>query len=119
MRLIVENLSKNYRGGVQAFQKVQPSLKPGVLGLLGPNGAGKSTLMRILALPLLPLCRRADQVRSRSTNHGYFGSSTSGNPFLAFPMITTFAFELAASFSVASMPFHSSNWGLMPVATIF
>jgi len=49
MQLTVDNLSKNYRGGVQALRSVQLSLKPGVLGLLGPNGAGKSTLMRILA----------------------------------------------------------------------
>jgi ABC-2 type transport system ATP-binding protein len=49
MQLIVENLSKNYRGGVQALRGVQLPLSPGVLGLLGPNGAGKSTLMRILA----------------------------------------------------------------------
>ena len=49
MQLIVENLSKNYRGDVHALRAVQLSLKPGVLGLLGPNGAGKSTLMRILA----------------------------------------------------------------------
>ena len=49
MRLTVEGLSKNYRGGVQALRRVNLALKPGVLGLLGPNGAGKSTLMRILA----------------------------------------------------------------------
>jgi ABC-2 type transport system ATP-binding protein len=52
MRLVVENLSKEYRGGgqvVQALSKVQLALGSGVLGLLGPNGAGKSTLMRILA----------------------------------------------------------------------
>jgi ABC-type multidrug transport system ATPase subunit len=52
MRLVVENLSKEYRGkagAVRAVNGVQLSLGPGVLGLLGPNGAGKSTLMRILA----------------------------------------------------------------------
>jgi ABC-2 type transport system ATP-binding protein len=52
MRLVVENLSKDYRGKagtVRALNSVQLSLGPGVLGLLGPNGAGKSTLMRILA----------------------------------------------------------------------
>jgi ABC-2 type transport system ATP-binding protein len=52
MRLVVENLSKDYRGkagAVRALNSVQLSLGPGVLGLLGPNGAGKSTLMRILA----------------------------------------------------------------------
>jgi ABC-2 type transport system ATP-binding protein len=49
MQLEVENLSKSYRRGVQALDRVRLCLKPGVLGLLGPNGAGKSTLMRILA----------------------------------------------------------------------
>jgi len=49
MQLQVENLSKNYRGSVQALRGVQLTLAPGILGLLGPNGAGKSTLMRILA----------------------------------------------------------------------
>jgi len=49
MQLRVENLSKSYRGNVQALRGVNLALKPGVLGLLGPNGAGKSTLMRILA----------------------------------------------------------------------
>src|SRR5271156_952236 len=49
MQLVVENLSKNYRRGVQALRDIQLTLSPGVLGLLGPNGAGKSTLMRILA----------------------------------------------------------------------
>src|SRR5215468_9060375 len=49
MRLVVEGLSKTYRGGVHALGGVNLALRPGVLGLLGPNGAGKSTLMRILA----------------------------------------------------------------------
>jgi len=59
MQLIVENLSKNYRGGVQALRGVQLALAPGVLGLLGPNGAGKSTLMRILATITRPSSGRA------------------------------------------------------------
>jgi ABC-type multidrug transport system ATPase subunit len=52
MRLVVEDVNKEYRGAsqrVRALSNVQFSLGPGVLGLLGPNGAGKSTLMRILA----------------------------------------------------------------------
>jgi ABC-type Na+ transport system ATPase subunit NatA len=49
MRLLVENLSKEYRSNVRALSEVHLALGPGVLGLLGPNGAGKSTLMRILA----------------------------------------------------------------------
>ncbi|MGA2420603.1 MAG: ABC transporter ATP-binding protein [Candidatus Acidiferrum sp.] len=58
MRLNVEALSKNYRGGVHALREVQLSLAPGVLGLLGPNGAGKSTLMRILATITRPTAGR-------------------------------------------------------------
>jgi len=59
MRLVVENLSKEYRGGarrVRALSNFEFSLGPGVLGLLGPNGAGKSTLMRILATITQPNC---------------------------------------------------------------
>jgi ABC-type multidrug transport system ATPase subunit len=62
MRLVVENVSKEYRGGAQrvrALSNVQFSLAPGVLGLLGPNGAGKSTLMRILATITQPSSGRA------------------------------------------------------------
>src|SRR6266851_8947401 len=49
MRLLVENLSKEYRGNVRALSEVHLALGPGVLGLLGPNVAVKSTLMLILA----------------------------------------------------------------------
>ena len=41
-----------------------------------------------------------------------------GSPFFPLPMTTTFEFWLIASFSVASMPFHSRSAGLMPAATI-
>jgi ABC-type multidrug transport system ATPase subunit len=49
LRLVIERVSKVYRGGVRALADFSLDLGPGVLGLLGPNGAGKSTLMRILA----------------------------------------------------------------------
>jgi len=49
MKLEIENVSKTYRGNVEALRSFCLELGPGVLGLLGPNGAGKSTLMRILA----------------------------------------------------------------------
>ena len=42
----------------------------------------------------------------------------SGRPFLGLPTTTTFALLLIASFSVASMPFHSRIWGLSPCATM-
>ena len=49
MRLIIERVSKQYRGSVWALRDFSLELKPGVLGLLGPNGAGKTTLMSVLA----------------------------------------------------------------------
>ena len=49
MRLVIDRVSKVYRGGVRALADFSLDLGPGVLGLLGPNGAGKSTLMRIIA----------------------------------------------------------------------
>jgi ABC-2 type transport system ATP-binding protein len=58
MRLVVDNLSKAYRGKLQALRNVKLTLGAGVLGLLGPNGAGKSTLMRILATITQPSAGR-------------------------------------------------------------
>src|ERR1700677_2618297 len=49
LNLLIENVSKQYRGGHRALRNFSLALKPGVLGLLGPNGAGKTTLMSILA----------------------------------------------------------------------
>src|SRR5438876_4040891 len=43
---------------------------------------------------------------------------TSGSPFFVFPITTIFALGLLARDSVASMPFHCNNCGLMPWATI-
>lgn len=46
----VENLTKTYRGGVEAVRGVSFTVEQGeIFGLLGPNGAGKSTTVRILA----------------------------------------------------------------------
>src|SRR5512141_87699 len=49
MRLVIENIGKQYRRDFWGLCDFSLDLAPGVLGLLGPNGAGKSTLMRILA----------------------------------------------------------------------
>ena len=54
MRVVMHNLSKVYRGGVQALDGVEMTIESGMFGLLGPNGAGKTTLMRILAGILHP-----------------------------------------------------------------
>lgn len=49
MQLVIDKVSKRYRGGNWALKGFTLELNPGVLGLLGPNGAGKTTLMSILA----------------------------------------------------------------------
>jgi len=58
VKLEIENVSKTYRGNVQALRSFRLELGAGVLGLLGPNGAGKSTLMRILATITQPSAGR-------------------------------------------------------------
>jgi len=58
MQLVVDSVSKMYRGKVQALRNFALTLGPGILGLLGPNGAGKSTLMRILATITRPTAGR-------------------------------------------------------------
>ena len=49
MKLKITNLSKTYKNGVKALDKVNLEIGIGMFGLLGPNGAGKSTLMRTIA----------------------------------------------------------------------
>ena len=49
MKLIIDDVSKLYKGRVWGLRNFSLRVGPGVLGLVGPNGAGKSTLMRILA----------------------------------------------------------------------
>jgi ABC-type multidrug transport system ATPase subunit len=54
MDIEINDLSKIYRGGVQAINTIDMTIPSGMFGLLGPNGAGKTTLMRILAGILRP-----------------------------------------------------------------
>jgi len=49
MKLVIDGVSKLYKGNVWGLRDFSLELEPGVLALVGPNGAGKSTLMRILA----------------------------------------------------------------------
>ncbi|MES0360590.1 MAG: ABC transporter ATP-binding protein [Anaerolineales bacterium] len=49
MKLVIDQVSKHYRGNIWGLRDFSMELEPGVLALVGPNGAGKSTLMRILA----------------------------------------------------------------------
>jgi hypothetical protein len=52
IELRIENLSKAYKNGVKALDKVSLTIPAGMYGLLGANGAGTSTLIRTL-LPIL------------------------------------------------------------------
>ncbi len=54
MTIVITDLNKTYRGGVQALNHINLTIPAGMFGLLGPNGAGKTTLMRLLAGILLP-----------------------------------------------------------------
>ena len=48
--LVIENLQKTYKGGVQAVKGISLTVKQGdVFALLGPNGAGKSTTIGIIS----------------------------------------------------------------------
>ena len=49
MKLVIDSVSKMYKGQVWGLKDFSLELEPGILGLLGPNGAGKTTLMNILA----------------------------------------------------------------------
>ena len=54
MELVIQDVSKRYKGDVWGLRDFSLSLQTGVLGLLGPNGAGKTTLMNILATVTRP-----------------------------------------------------------------
>lgn len=45
----ITNLSKTYKGNVQALREINLNIETGMFGLIGPNGAGKTSLMRIIA----------------------------------------------------------------------
>jgi len=63
--ILVENLTKTYKGGVKALQGVSFRVEQGeIFGLLGPNGAGKSTTVRILST-----LTRADGGRAEIAGH--------------------------------------------------
>jgi ABC-2 type transport system ATP-binding protein len=58
--IVVENLVKNYPGGVTAVDDISFRVEAGsVFGFLGPNGAGKSTVIKILTTLALPTSGRA------------------------------------------------------------
>ncbi len=54
MKIVINDLSKQYKSGNLALKDVNLEIESGMFGLLGPNGAGKTTLMRILVTLMKP-----------------------------------------------------------------
>ena len=67
VELIIDAVSKMYKGQVWGLRAFSLKLGPGVLGLLGPNGAGKTTLMNILATVTRPAEGRVTWSGANST----------------------------------------------------
>ena len=107
MRLSIESITKQYRGGVRALDEFSLEIGPGILGLLGPNGAGKSTLMRIIATVTRPTRGRvvwdgADIAREPDALRSVLGYLP--QDFGVYPNLTAVEFlrYLAAAKGVAS-----------------
>ena len=59
LALDLHDVTKTYRGRVQALRGVSISVREGeIFGLLGPNGAGKSTLVKIVMTVVRPTAAR-------------------------------------------------------------
>ncbi len=56
--LLIESVSKRFRGGNYGVRNVSLEISHGVVGLLGPNGAGKTTLMQMIATITKPTAGR-------------------------------------------------------------
>jgi ABC-2 type transport system ATP-binding protein len=54
MELVIDRVSKQYKGKMWGLNDFSLKLQSGILGLLGPNGAGKTTLLNILATVTKP-----------------------------------------------------------------
>lgn len=55
MEIVVDQISKRFKNGVQALRSVNLAVEPAELfGVIGPDGAGKTSLFRILATLLDP-----------------------------------------------------------------
>ena len=54
-QIIINNLSKIYKNGLNALKSVSLNIKKGeIFAMLGPNGAGKTTLISIISRILKP-----------------------------------------------------------------
>src|SRR3954452_319982 len=59
-RIVADQLTKVFRGGVRAVDHLSFTVEPGsVTGFLGPNGAGKTTTLRMVLGLVRPTSGRA------------------------------------------------------------
>ncbi len=59
-RVVVDDLTKVFRGGVRAVDRLSFTVEPGsITGFLGPNGAGKTTTLRMVLGLVAPTSGRA------------------------------------------------------------
>jgi ABC-2 type transport system ATP-binding protein len=59
-RIVVDELSKVFRGNVRAVDRLSFTVEPGsITGFLGPNGAGKTTTLRMVLGLVRPTAGRA------------------------------------------------------------
>lgn len=65
----IKDLTKTYRGNVQALRSISLDIGTGMFGLLGPNGAGKTTLMRVIAGLLNPTSGSVQVLGEDITSH--------------------------------------------------
>jgi ABC-2 type transport system ATP-binding protein len=69
--ILVEGLSREFKGGIKAVDGIDLQVAPGeIYGFLGPNGAGKSTTVLMLVTLLPPSGGRASVAGLDVTTHG-------------------------------------------------
>lgn len=101
MRIDIQQLSKQYKGGHHALRDVNLTIGNGMFGLLGPNGAGKTTLIKILVTLLTPTTGEVrfddlDLQRDRAKIRRLIGYLS--QDFSRFPKLATWEFlDYAAS----------------------
>jgi ABC-2 type transport system ATP-binding protein len=104
----VRDLTKTYRGGVEAVREISFDVAPGeVFGLLGPNGAGKSTTIGMLTTTVAPTSGSARLA----------GFDVAAEPLAARGLSSVVFQEPVVDRSLtgsANLELHARLWGVAP-----